>query len=319
MQPVVLNVKTIFEELHETLRWEWCCGHDGGDRVFDADMVSQALSNVDLVGYLNFIHPHQIPVLGQLEVDYFKDKTQETHAELFASFCAIKPPAVVLADGQEPVEPLVGLCKAHAVPLFVTQECAAYVVEVLRSYLSQSFALKASMHGVFMDIFGVGVLLQGESGIGKSELGLDLVSRGHGLVADDVVDFMLIRQGVIEGHCPALLENLLEVRGIGLLDVKTIFGERAVRHKMELQLIVRLLRREIWELEFERLPTKALTQNVLGEAIREVVIPVQAGRNIAVLVEAAVRNTMLQIQGIDTYQEFVKRQRKVMLGRGSKE
>ncbi|MGL4668851.1 MAG: HPr(Ser) kinase/phosphatase [Saezia sp.] len=312
MQLTKLDVNTIFEALQEKLQWQWHSGRDGGGREFDANIVCQALSNIDLVGYLNFIHPHQIPVLGALEVSYFRDKTEETHVQLYDCFYSIRPPAVVLADGQEPLERLVDLCEKYTIPLFVTQESAAYVIEVLRAYLSRSFALRNSMHGVFMDIFGVGVLIQGESGIGKSELGLDLVSRGHGLIADDVVDFALIGSGVIEGQCPALIENLLEVRGVGLLNIKTIFGEKAVRQKMPLQLIVRLLKREIWEQDFERLPTDALTQDIFGVGVREVVIPVQAGRNIAVLVEAAVRNTMLQMQGIDSYQEFLKRQKEAM-------
>lgn len=168
------------------------------------------------------------------------------------------------------------------------------------------------MHGVFMDILGLGVLITGESGLGKSELGLELISRGNGLVADDAVDLFRINQDTIEGRCPALLMNLLEVRGIGLLDIRCIFGETAVRRKMRLKLIVHLVRRETLERDYERIPYEPLTQDVLGVPVRMVVIQVVAGRNIAVLVEAAVRNTILQLRGIDTYQEFVERQRNAM-------
>ena len=168
------------------------------------------------------------------------------------------------------------------------------------------------MHGVFMDILGLGVLITGESGLGKSELGLELISRGNGLVADDAVDLYRINQDTIEGRCPELLMNLLEVRGIGLLDIRCIFGETAVRRKMRLKLIVHLVRRETLEREYERIPYEPLTQDVLGVPVRKVVIQVVAGRNIAVLVEAAVRNTILQLRGIDTYQEFVERHRKAM-------
>ena len=168
------------------------------------------------------------------------------------------------------------------------------------------------MHGVFMDILGLGVLITGESGLGKSELGLELISRGNGLVADDAVDLYRINQTTIEGRCPELLQNLLEVRGIGLLDIRAIFGETAVRRKMRLKLIVHLVRRETLEREYERLPYEPLTQDVLGVPIRKAVIQVVAGRNIAVLVEAAVRNTILQLRGIDTYAEFARRQREAM-------
>jgi HPr kinase/phosphorylase len=163
-----------------------------------------------------------------------------------------------------------------------------------------------------MDILGLGVLITGESGLGKSELGLELISRGNGLVADDAVDLYRINQTTIEGRCPDLLQNLLEVRGIGLLDIRAIFGETAVRRKMRLKLIVHLVRRETLEREYERIPYEPLTQDVLGIPVQKSVIQVVAGRNIAVLVEAAVRNTILQLRGVDTYQEFVERHRLAM-------
>jgi HPr kinase/phosphorylase len=139
-----------------------------------------------------------------------------------------------------------------------------------------------------------------------------LVSRGHGLVADDAVDFYRISQNAIEGRCPELLMNLLEVRGIGLLDIKAIFGETAVRRKMRLKLIVHLVRKETMERDFERLPHEPLYEDVLGMAVRKVVIAVDAGRNLAVLVEAAVRNTILQLRGIDTYREFTARHQRAL-------
>jgi len=181
------------------------------------------------------------------------------------------------------------------------------VIDVLRAYLSKHFADRSSMHGVFMDILGLGVLIMGESGLGKSELGLELISRGHGLVADDAVDFARLGPDYIEGRCPVILRNLLEVRGLGLLDIRTIFGETAVRRKLKLRLIVQLVRRN--DGEFERLPLETQHIDVLGVAIRTVKIQVAAGRNLAVLVEAAVRNTILQLRGIDTLKEFMERQR----------
>ena len=150
----------------------------------------------------------------------------------------------------------------------------------------------------------------GESGLGKSELGLELISRGHGLVADDAVDFVRLGPDFIEGRCPPLLQNLLEVRGLGLLDIKTIFGETAVRRKMKLKLVVQLVRRN--DGEFERLPLDSQYLDVLGLPIHMVKIQVAAGRNLAVLVEAAVRNTILRLRGIDTLRDFMDRQRAAM-------
>jgi HPr kinase/phosphorylase len=224
---------------------------------------------------------------------------------------------LILADGRAAPDALVSMCERAQIPLFATQESSAFVIDVLRAYLSKHFADRVTMHGVFMDILGMGVMITGESGLGKSELGLELISRGNGLVADDAVDLFRINQGTIEGRCPQLLQNLLEVRGIGLLDIRAIFGETAVRRKMRLKLIVHLVRKETMEREYERLPYEPLTQDVLGVAVRKAVIQVVAGRNIAVLVEAAVRNTILQLRGIDTYQEFVDRHQRAMENGGN--
>jgi HPr kinase/phosphorylase len=221
-------------------------------------------------------------------------------------------PVVIVADGEAPPDRLVAMCERAAIPLFVTAESAGQVIDVVRGYLSQLFAERTTRHGVFMDILGLGVLLTGESGLGKSELGLELISRGHGLVADDAVDIYRVSQTALEGRCPELLLNLLEVRGIGLLDIKAIFGETAVRRKMRVKLIVHLVRKETLEREFERLPYEPLYERILDVPVRKAVIAVDAGRNLAVLVEAAVRNTILQLRGIDTYKEFIERHQRAL-------
>jgi HPr kinase/phosphorylase len=264
------------------------------------------------VGYLNYIHPYRVQILGAREVAYLSEGSPEDCARRINRIITLEPPALVVADGQTPPDMLIALCERGNLPMFATPESAAFVIDVLRAYLSKHFADRTSMHGVFMDILGLGVLITGESGLGKSELGLELISRGHGLVADDAVDLFRINQTTIEGRCPELLRNLLEVRGIGLLDIKAIFGETAVRRKMRLKLIVHLVRRETLERDYDRIPYEPLMQDILGIAVRKVVIQVEAGRNLAVLVEAAVRNAILQLRGIDTYQEFVERHRRAM-------
>ncbi len=193
-------------------------------------------------------------------------------------------------------------------PLLASPRSAAQVIDLLRIYLAKKLAPVTTVHGVFMDVLGMGVLISGESGLGKSELALELISRGHGLVADDAVEFSRIAPNLIEGRCPPLLQNMLEVRGLGLLDIRAIFGETSVRRKMTLKIIVHLVRTTSPEANFERLPLQALTQDVLALPIRKVVLPVAAGRNLAVLVEAAVRNAILQLRGIDTMTEFMERQ-----------
>jgi HPr kinase/phosphorylase len=253
-----------------------------------------------------------VQIVGRREVAYLLASSPEDQERRTQRIVTLEPPVVIVADGQATPEQLLRLCERAEIPLFVTAEPAGHVIDVVRGTLSLHFAERTTRHGVFMDILGLGVLLTGESGLGKSELGLELISRGHGLVADDAVDLYRISQTALEGRCPDLLLNLLEVRGIGLLDIKAIFGETAVRRKMRLKLIVHLVRKETLERDFERLPYEPLYEEILDVPVLKVVIAVDAGRNLAVLVEAAVRNTILQLRGIDTYREFIDRHQRAM-------
>ncbi len=312
MKPKVVSAEALFEEHRVTLHWEWIAGHAHPERRFDEAAVRNARSAADLVGYLNYIHPYRVQIVGPREVAYFLEAEPDDMERRIQRIVTLEPPMVIVADAQTPPERLVALCDRAEIPLFVTAESAGHVIDVMRSSLSQLFAERTTRHGVFMDILGLGVLLTGESGLGKSELGLELVSRGHGLVADDAVDLYRVAQTSLEGRCPELLRNLLEVRGIGLLDIKAIFGETAVRRKMRLKLIVHLVRKETMERDFERLPHEPLYEDILDVPVRKSIIAVDAGRNLAVLVEAAVRNTILQLRGIDTYREFIQRHHEAM-------
>jgi HPr kinase/phosphorylase len=312
VKPSVISAEALFEEHRAALHWEWVAGHAHPERRFDEAAVRNAQSSADLVGYLNYIHPYRVQIVGRREVAYLLASSPEDQERRTQRIVTLEPPVVIVADGQTTPEQLLRLCERADIPLFVTAEPAGHVIDVVRGYLSQHFAERTTRHGVFMDILGLGVLLTGESGLGKSELGLELISRGHGLVADDAVDLYRVSQTALEGRCPDLLLNLLEVRGIGLLDIKAIFGETAVRRKMRLKLIVHLVRKETLERDFERLPYEPLYEEILDVPVLKVVIAVDAGRNLAVLVEAAVRNTILQLRGIDTYREFIERHQKAM-------
>ncbi len=312
MKPSFISAEALFEHHRVALRWEWIAGHAHPERRFDEAAVRNAQSAADLVGYLNYIHPYRVQLVGRREVAYLQDSQAEDQERRIQRIVTLEPPVVIVADGEAPPDRLVAMCERASIPLFVTAESAGQVIDVVRGYLGQLFAERTTRHGVFMDILGLGVLLTGESGLGKSELGLELISRGHGLVADDAVDIYRMSQTALEGRCPELLLNLLEVRGIGLLDIKAIFGETAVRRKMRVKLIVHLVRKETLEREFERLPYEPLYERILDVPVRKVVIAVDAGRNLAVLVEAAVRNTILQLRGIDTYKEFIERHQRAL-------
>lgn len=305
-----ISAQHIFDENFEELKLHWIAGQEGADRCFEPNIVHDASSSSDLVGHLNLIHPSRIQVCGEPEIRYLErlQKAQQRHQ--IGDIMVMHPPCVIVADGESPNAELQLFCQRSSTPLFSTPLAASEVIDHLRVYFTKLGAPKITMHGVFMDILGLGVLLTGESGLGKSELGLELISRGHGLVADDAVDFARLGPDYVEGRCPSILRDLLEVRGLGLLDIRTIFGETAVRRKLKLRLIVQLVKRN--EGEFERLPLESQFIDVLGLPIRTVKIQVAAGRNLAVLVEAAVRNTILQLRGINTLDDFVERQRELM-------
>jgi HPr kinase/phosphorylase len=303
-----LSIQELFDDNLDALKLSWLGGQAGANGVIVGDAVSAA----DQIGHLNLIHPGRIQVFGHEEVSYLGHISEQSRLAQTRELVAGKPPALIMAQSLQAPPFIISVCNEHGIPLIATPLPSAQVIDYLRVYLSKKLATRVTMHGVFMDVLGVGVLITGESGLGKSELGLELISRNHGLVADDAVEFARIAPNMVEGRCPPLLQNLLEVRGLGLLDIRAIFGETAVRRKMRLKLIVHLVRRKTLEENYERLPLDQQNEEVLGLPIRKVVIPVEAGRNIAVLLEAAVRNTILQLRGIDTLANFMERQQRAM-------
>uniref|UniRef100_UPI00311D85D9 HPr(Ser) kinase/phosphatase n=1 Tax=Thauera sp. SDU_THAU2 TaxID=3136633 RepID=UPI00311D85D9 len=266
----------------------------------------------DLVGHLNLIHPTRLQIVGAAELAWAQRQTTDKVTHHLNEILSSQPPAIIVADGCTVSNIIRGVCEAHDVALFTTPQPSASVIDQLRLYLSRELAEKASLHGVFMDVLGVGVLITGDSGAGKSELALELISRGHGLVADDVVEFARIAPTVLEGRCPPMLQDFIEVRGLGILNIRTIFGETACRRKMRLRLVCHLERRQPGDGDPSRLPVQQEVKDILGVKVTRVVLPVAAGRNLAVLLEAAVRSTILQLRGIDAMQEFIDRQMQAM-------
>ncbi len=299
-----VNVAQLHDDLRESLSLAWIAGRGGGGTV-----RREAVAAAALIGHLNLTHPNSIQVLGAFEAPLLGG---DARADFSAKLFAAAPAAVVLADGIGATPELVESSERTQTPLLTTPLPAARVIERIARYLSKALAETTERHGVFMDVLGLGVLITGESGVGKSELGLELISRGHGLVADDVVEISRIAASTLEGRCPPMLKDYLEVRGLGLLNIRTIFGETAVRPKMRLKLVADLQRPSPGGENIDRLPLAELTEDILGVEIRKVIIPVAAGRNLAVLLEAAVRNYILQLRGIDTTAEFMARQRHAM-------
>jgi HPr kinase/phosphorylase len=295
-----VNVARLHEDNREALSLAWVAGREGATTV-----RREAAAAASLIGHLNLTHPNSIQVIGAYEAGTVSDHVQR----LFDGH----PSAVIVADGVAAPTALVEAASASRTPLFASPLPAPRVIEVLARYLAKALAESTQRHGVFMDVLGLGVLITGESGVGKSELALELISRGHGLVADDVVEISRLAVDTLEGRCPPMLKDFLEVRGLGLLNIRTIFGETAVRRKLKLRLIAHLERPPPGgQHSGDRLPLAALSEEILGVIVPKVVIPVAAGRNLAVLVEAAVRNQILKLRGIDPMAEFLARQHRAL-------
>lgn len=299
----MLTLQALIDDNANDINFTWLAGEQAAEQRI-TNLLGKA--SADLVGHLNLIHPSRVQVLGAEELAYYTNFDASRRLHLLEELLAGGVPAIFIAEGLQAPDGLCSFCETNSIPLLSTQVDAAQLIDLLRIYLGKRLAPKTLLHGVFLDVLGVGVLITGESGLGKSELALELISRGHGLVADDAVELSRIAPSIIEGHCPQLLQNLLEVRGLGLLDIRTIFGETSVRRKMKLSLLVHLIRSTTED--FERLPVQDQTEDILGVPVRRVMLQVAAGRNLAVLVEAAVRNTILTLRGIDTMGEFIERQ-----------
>ena len=298
-----VSIARLFEDNREKLGLEWVAGRNGGAKELNSEHTKD--SSQGLIGHLNFIHPNLIQVLGTSEVAYL-DKLDAPNCHKALAQVAIKELACFIVAGVDRAPAsLAAVAEATHTPLFRSPMASVELMWMLRPYLARALAESTTTHGVLLDVLGMGVLITGDSGVGKSELALELVSRGSGLVADDVVELYRIGPETLEGRCPALLKDFLEVRGLGVLNIRTIFGEAALRPRKNVKLIVNLGKPTA---RMERLPLNAGSENIMGVDIRKVTIPVAAGRNLAVLTEAAVRNYVLQLRGFDSTQEFVSRQ-----------
>lgn len=308
-----ISITQLFEDNKEKLGLVWNLGHEYGDNCLSNDDTSS--SSQGLIGHLNFIHPNWIQILSSLTIDYLNQLDETSFQQKLDKLAQSGLACLIVADGSTVPKLLQSFVIKAKIPLFCSSSSSLDVIWVLRSYLAKVLAPNTSKHGVLLDVLGMGVLITGDSGVGKSELALELISRGHGLVADDVVEIHRIGPETLEGCCPPLLRDYLEVRGLGMLNIRTIFGETAVRRRKNMKLIVHLEKTSATDIgSFERLPLSNLDEEILSVRTRKVTIPVAAGRNLAVLVEVAVRNYILQLRGIDNTQEFIKRHEQEMAG-----
>ena len=305
-----LSVQQLFDERRERLGLAWAAGEAGATREFTGEMVHKP--GVGLIGHLNLIHPLLAQVLGPREVEYLQRLDSPMSEQTAAHIVGGDTVCVIVGDGLAAPAVLSRAAARAGTALLTATEPSQHLINVLRPYMQQELGEVTTLHGVFLDVLEIGVLITGESSIGKSELALELISRGHGLVADDVVELQQIGPETVQGRCPPLLRDFLEVRGLGVLNIRSIFGETAVRPRKVLRLMVHLDMPDSGVEPRDRLATRSGTQDILGVEIPTVTLAVAPGRNLAVLVEAAVRNHILITRGIDSTREFIARQEAVM-------
>jgi HPr kinase/phosphorylase len=307
-----LSVQRLFDERRARLGLEWPAGRAGSARELTGEMLHRP--GVGLIGHLNLIHPLLVQVLGPRELDYLVKLDPFQRDQVIGHIAGGDTVCAIVCDGCAPPARIAEACEKAGTPLITSIEPSQFVINVLRPYMQQELGEVTTLHGVFLDVFEIGVLLTGDSSIGKSELALELISRGHGLVADDVVELQQMGPETVQGRCPPMLRDFLEVRGLGVLNIKSIFGETAIRPRKVLRLMVHLeMPVSGIEQQRDRLATRSGTQDILGVEIPTVTLAVAPGRNLAVLVEAAVRNHILLTRGIDSTREFIARQERAML------
>jgi len=301
-----LTVAELFHQAGERLQLAWVAGRSGGDKVLNSDTVQRP--TLALVGHLNYVHPNRVQVMGCAEMDYLRGLSPSDLALAIENLFSAGLAALVVANGEPVPDAMIAAAEGSGTPLFTSPEQSPALMRLLSHIMAQALAPSTILHGVFLEVSGVGVLIVGDPAMGKSELALELITRGHRLVADDALEVFAVSPDTLEGRCPTLLQDFMEVRGLGVLNIRRLFGETAVKHKKNLKLIIHLSPADKWQ-EVDRLNMTASNRLILGIEVAEVRIPVAVGRNLAVLVEVAVRSHTLKMRGVHSSEEFAERQR----------
>ena len=302
-----ITARELFDRQRDSLGLRWAAGEKGGTRVLES--VDTVARRPSLAGYLNIIYPNKVQILGTEELAWLDGLDSRQRWEVIEKIMDARPLAIVISKDQRVPEDLQEAAGETDTALWVSPRRGHELLNHLMYLLARTLAPRVTLHGVFMELYSIGVLITGESGSGKSELALELVTRGHRLVADDAPEFTQIAPDVLDGTCPELLQDLLEVRGLGVLNVRQMFGDTAVKKNKYLRLIVHLTkpRLEPEPSGIERLVGDLSVRRVLDLDVPQITLPVMPGRNLAVLAEAAARTHILRAKGVDPAAAFMAR------------
>jgi HPr kinase/phosphorylase len=302
-----LTARNLFDDLHDRLSLHWATGT--GDSKPHSISAGDLSARPDLAGFLNLIHPNKVQVLGEAEIRHLDSLQIAELATTLEHILNSKPLAIVIGDGLDIPHSITCAVKGSGTALMRSDNPAWKLVNYLQYHIARKLARRTTLHGVFLEIFTLGVQITGDPGSGKSEMALDLLNRGHRLIADDAPQFTQISPDVIDGTCPEALQDCLEVRGLGVLNVRRMFGDAAIKLNKFLRLIIHLeIPGDTSKPEFtDRLHGDVNTRKVLELDVPRITLPVLAGRNMAVMTEAAVRDFMLKMKGYDATSAFIER------------
>lgn len=314
MATSVTTTQELFDEHQARLDLAWHAGEEGKDSAI-SPLISPDDKEIrlSLIGHLNLIQHHAIQLIGKKEAEYLHQLSENMYNNILGQLFSKKTSCVIVSDSL-PVDDALATCAdKNRIPLLTSPQSSHKIINHLAYILSAQFSERETLHGVFMEVMGSGIMINGESGIGKSELALELISRGHRLVADDAPEFSVISPDIISGSCPPILKDMLEVRGLGILNIRRMFGHAAIKQGKYLRLVIHLVKLTSEEMaKVDRLQEKKGALEILGVMIPMVTLPVAPGRNLAVMVEAAVKSHLLSIDGYDAITEFTERQEQQM-------
>jgi len=304
-----ISVESFFQQAKERLRLT---------SLLDVDMRHRSIVSVDinrmgmgLTGYLKWFPFHRLQIIGKTEIHYLETLKPDLRRKTLQTIFSKKMPCVVVTHKMKTPPDLLAAAQKYQVPIFTTPTPTTKFISEISVYLEEEFAPETTQHGTLMDIYGVGILILGSSGIGKSECALDLVERGHRLVADDLVYMKRLANRIVMGSRSEIIKHHMEIRGLGIINVESLFGIGAIRDKKRIELVVRL---EEWDnkKEYDRLGLTPATHKIFDVDLPTCVIPVRPGRNLAVIIEVAAMNHRSMKMGYFTAQEFADRVGRIM-------
>lgn len=303
-----LTIREFLNQYQNQLKLGFASTQTGLDR--EIKLSRQASDTFEAADYFNVIRTSSIVVVGYQELRYINSLSADDQRRLFKTLFRGPVCAIICSHDNILPDSLINQCEQKEVPVFTSELNDSDLLDITRHVLVRALADRCEEHGVYLEVYSVGVFITGKSAVGKSELALALISRGHRFISDDITRFSRIAPDVVEGRSPGLLTDFMEVRGLGIVNIRAMFGANSLRLSKQLRLIVNMveLDKESMSL-FDRVGNNVKTRNLLGLDFPEVTLPVAPGRNLAILVEAAARNHILQMNGYNSADDFIQRQR----------